>query len=145
MGLKNLFFLNQALLLKRCWEVASKATSSTSFLHDRFLVDGFQLSSYYKKASVWLGIKALWPFLLSNIRWLVGNGNSIRFWKDNWMWEVLVSSCNIDQDYWGFLQDKVSSFIINGAWSLPTSFQRVYPDISQQILATSLPTDDVDD
>lgn len=93
LGLKNLFLLNSALLLKRSWEIASKSSSSASFLHDRFLSHGLQPSSYYKISSVWLGIKKLWPLLLANIRWLVGKGDKIRLWKDNWLGEILAVTC----------------------------------------------------
>ncbi|KAK9943231.1 hypothetical protein M0R45_008846 [Rubus argutus] len=109
LGLKNLAALNSALLLKRSWEVASGLTCSAYFLRDHFIVTGLQPVSYYKKSSVWLGIKALWPKLLLNIRWLVGSGNSISFWKDNWLGEAIVSSCNIDPMYRGFLNDKAQS------------------------------------
>lgn len=102
---------SQPLLLKRCWEVASNATISASFLHKRFLVEGLQPTSYYKKSSIWLGIKSLWPTLLSNLHWLVGNGHTISFWKDNWLGEVIARTCNIDHDFLGLLDDKVRSFI----------------------------------
>ncbi|KAK9943242.1 hypothetical protein M0R45_008856 [Rubus argutus] len=141
LGLKNLAALNSALLLKRSWEVASGLTCSASFLRDRFIVTGLQPVSYYKKSSVWLGIKALWPKLLLNIRWLVGSGNSISFWKDNWLGEAIVSSCNIDPMYWGCLNDKVCSFIHNGSWKLAFSFQRTFTVVAQAILDVKLPID----
>lgn len=47
-------------------------------------------------------------------------------------------SCHINQEYLDFLNDKISSFILNGAWSLPLSFQCLYPDVSKSIFSTSL-------
>lgn len=99
----------------------------------------------YKKSSIWLGIKPLWSTLLSNIRWLVSDGSSMCFWKDNWLGEVVAQSGNIDNDYLGFLNYKVSSFIFNGAWSLPSDFQQVHPEVSNAIFSISLSLDNVPD
>lgn len=145
LGLKNLQLLNKALLLKRSWEVASKATISAAFLHVRFLTAGLQPFAHYKKSSVWLGIKKLWPVLLSNVRWLVGKGDAVRFWKDNWLGVPIVASCNIDESSLDFLNDKVAAFISNGVWNLPASFQRTYPNVTHSILSTVLPMDNVTD
>lgn len=77
--------------------MASKASCSSYFLHDPFLVVGLQLSS------IWLGIKPLWSTLLFNIQWLVGDGSSIHFWKDNWLGEIKAQSCNMISITWVFL------------------------------------------
>ena len=45
----------------------------------------------------------------------------------------------------GFLNDKVSSFILNGTWNLPYSFRQMYPEVSNAILATPLPIDNACD
>lgn len=102
LGLRNLFLLNRALLLNRSWEVASKASILASFLHDQFLTVGLQPSTYYKKSSVWLGIRKLWPILQSNVRWIVGNGDCVQFWKDNWLGAPLTVTCSIDNDHLDF-------------------------------------------
>lgn len=145
LGLKNIFTLNRALLLKRCWDVASRASCSATFLHDRFLLDGLHPLSYYKKSSMWLGLKKLWPILLSNIQWLVGNGNLIRFWKDNWLGEELVKTLNFDDEILDFLNDKVNTFIFNGEWKLPDSFWQVYPATAHAISSSPLPVDCMED
>lgn len=73
------------------------------------------------KSSVWIGLKTLSPLLLSNLRWLVGNGQVIRFWKDNWLGEELVKTLNFAPEVLPFLNDKVSSFIVNGEWRIQHS------------------------
>ncbi|XP_024156001.1 uncharacterized protein LOC112163982 [Rosa chinensis] len=67
LNLKNLFVLNQALLLKRGWDVVSKSSPSAIFLHERFLVDGLKSCSYYKKSSVWLGLKQVFPEITASL------------------------------------------------------------------------------
>ncbi|KAM5548588.1 hypothetical protein ABKV19_000149, partial [Rosa sericea] len=97
LGLKNIVVLNQALLLKRGWDVVSKASPVAWFLHDRFLTAGFQPCLYYKKSSVWLGLKQVWKTLLSRLRWIIGNGASVRLWKDNWMGDILGEAFNLGE------------------------------------------------
>lgn len=79
LSIKNLFLLNHALLLKKCREVASKASVSATFLLDWFLTHGLKSYTCYKKSSVSLGLKKLWLLLLKNIQRLVGNGKRIFF------------------------------------------------------------------
>lgn len=90
-------------------------------------------------------LQKLWHLLLANIRWLVGKGDKIQFWKDNWLGKILAETCNIVQSFLGFLNDKVNAFISNGAWNLPASFQHSYPIVAQSILATALPVNSSDD
>lgn len=140
-----MFSLDLAAGIHQITSKSTKNITRNKLVHIRFLVDGLQLSSSYKKSSIWLGIKPLWSTLLSNIRWLVGDGSSIRFWKDNWLGEIMVQSCHIDFDYLDLLNDKVSSFISDGAWALPSSFQRAHPEVSKAISSISLPLDSVPD
>jgi len=37
---------------------------------------------------VWRAIRGLWSKLQENSKFRVGNGNNVRFWKDNWIGEV---------------------------------------------------------
>ncbi|KAM5574961.1 hypothetical protein ABKV19_014083, partial [Rosa sericea] len=133
LGLKNLFALNRSLLLKRCWEVASKASTSARFLHDRFLQVGLHPCSYYKKSAIWLGLKKLWPMLLVRVQWILGDGSTIRFWKDKWLGEELIHSTDYEEEVRKLLNDKVGDFILNGQWNLPPSFCRVFPQVAQAI------------
>ncbi|XP_062020958.1 uncharacterized protein LOC133737421 [Rosa rugosa] len=110
-----------------------------------FINMGLQPYSYYKKSSVWLGLKKLWPTLLEGVQWLVGDGKSIRFWRDNWLGETLVTSLNYDQEVHELLNDKVSCFIKNGQWNLPSSFCRTLPATAQSIRSIELPVEPTSD
>ncbi|PRQ53570.1 putative ribonuclease H-like domain, reverse transcriptase zinc-binding domain-containing protein [Rosa chinensis] len=84
-------------------------------------------------------LKKLWPRLSEGVQWLVGNGNSIRFWRDNWLGETIASSLNYVQEVQKLLNDKVSCFIANGRWNLPSSFCRTLPTLAQSIHSIELP------
>ncbi|XP_061993341.1 uncharacterized protein LOC133711201 [Rosa rugosa] len=141
LGLKDLFALNRSLLLKRCWEMASKASTSARFLHDRFLQVGLHPCSSYKKSAIWLGLKKLWPRLLARVQWLLGDGSTIRFWKDNWLGEAVIHSTDYEEEVRKLLNDKVGDFILNGQWNLPPSFCRAFPQVAQVINAVPISSD----
>ena len=92
----------------------------------------------YKKSSVWLGLKALWPIVLPNLRWLIGNGCFVNFWKDNWLGNSIAQQLNIHASHFDFLDDKVSDFITDGRWALLYSFSSACPAIAQSILRTPI-------
>lgn len=72
----------------------------------------------------------------------MGNGYSVRFWKDNWLGVPLMLTCNIDQEYLGYLNDKVNAFILDGEWLLPLNFQHMYTMTSQAIMSIFLAVKD---
>lgn len=52
------------------------------------------LKANTKQSTTWRGIKAIWNKFTSNLQWVVGNGQSIRFWVDKW-----VDGCLALKDY----------------------------------------------
>lgn len=122
LGLTNIYTLNCALLLTQCQNVASRASCLASIIHDKFLLDSLQPITYYKKSSVWLGLKKLWSLLLFNLQWIVRNGYLVRFWKDNWLGEELMKTYSFAPKIVDFLNDKVSIFISN-IWGVKYSTQ----------------------
>ncbi|XP_062005969.1 uncharacterized protein LOC133723163 [Rosa rugosa] len=139
LGLKDLFHLNKSLLLKRGWEVVMGVSPSASFLQARFLRSGLRPCSYYKKTYVWTGLKKLWPSILSNVRWIIGDGESVSFWRDNWLGIPLNTMYAIEPELAPFLQDQVSKFIFDKQWVLPPLFSSTFPDVADQILGIEFP------
>lgn len=81
-----------------------------------------QLSNSFLEVSVLTFRRALsktWPLLHENLAWLVGNGMSIRCWKDTWIPNIssllpfIPVSANLDLDC------PLSDMVLNdGAWNL---------------------------
>ncbi|KAK9911453.1 hypothetical protein M0R45_035362 [Rubus argutus] len=139
LGLKNLFQLNKALLLKRCWDMMQSSSPSAIFLRNRFLGTNLTPLLYYQRSSVWLGLKNLWSSILSNIRWLVATGDKVSLWNDNWLGIKLSSLYDIPLDVLPYLTDRVDKFIIDNQWVLPPSFSSSFPEASAMILNLALP------
>lgn len=60
--------------------------------------------------------------ILANFIWLIGNGEHINLWLDNWLGTPLVSIFNIHHTTYHHLNNKLSIFIADGKWKIPVSF-----------------------
>ncbi|MBA0659328.1 hypothetical protein Goklo_011475 [Gossypium klotzschianum] len=64
---------------------------------------------------LWRALSKVWPLLRENIFWLVGDGNSIKCWRDNWIPEIdplinlIPASANIATGCRG-VQKRLSKF-----------------------------------
>ncbi|KAM1304224.1 hypothetical protein ACFX2F_021920 [Malus domestica] len=143
LGIRDLFESNRSLLLKRCWDVIYSSSPASDWLRNRFLKDNFHLLKSYKKSSIWLGLKQLWPSFYSSLQWSVGDGRKISFLYDNWLGTTLLS--NIGEVDIIPLNSKVKDFIQDAKWSLPIVFTSSFPHLSEKIMKTPLPIAHMDD
>ncbi|KAM1440156.1 hypothetical protein ACFXTO_013949 [Malus domestica] len=130
--------MNHFLLLKRCWDVVSSDSPASIFLRSRFLAKDFSIASSYKKSLVWLGLKKIFPDLLPQLQWLIGDGSQTRFWTDNWLGEPIVHSLGIHHHVASALKAKVCDFIGPNGWVLPTNFSSSFSVIAETITSTSI-------
>lgn len=137
LGLRDLFEANRALLIKRCWDVLSSSSPVSVLLRARFLKEDFQPLKSYKRSSVWLGLKKVWPTFFNSLQWCVGDGRKISFWLDNWLGKPLASSIGVI----GFipLHAKVNEFIVDSHWALPAAFTNLFPHVANKINRMTLP------
>lgn len=71
--------------------------------------------------------------------WLIGDGQSVNFWKDKWLDEPLVSLMNIPDDWQHSLSALVKDFMVNNCWSIPDCLQTHFPGIIDRILKIHIP------
>ncbi|KAK9949954.1 hypothetical protein M0R45_005462 [Rubus argutus] len=127
LGLKQLVLLNRSFLLKRCWEIFSGQSEGCSFIHSRF-----SRRQSYTPSSIWPGVRHFWGLVQANAQWLIGTGNKIYFWRDNFMGKPI-------NDFFGanaMLQDNpdlVSHYINNGSWVLPPLLELHFPALCDMI------------
>ncbi|GAU43585.1 hypothetical protein TSUD_27870 [Trifolium subterraneum] len=70
-------------------------------------------------SSIWSNIKEEVPTILENSIWLLGNGEDINFWNDNWCGSILFEVFNIPFHISQALTSTVSDYLYNGHWNLP--------------------------
>jgi len=73
-----------------------------------------------------------------NSVWIIGNGNDINLWLDNWMGTPLVSLLNPLVHMYSSLTAKLSSMMVNGKWQIPKPLID-FPTVAEQTLNITLP------
>ncbi|KAL6190669.1 hypothetical protein ACLB2K_037063 [Fragaria x ananassa] len=127
-GLKQLRVLNFSLLLKKAWDVFTSVSDGCTLLRTRFWRNG-KLRRSYATSSIWPGVKHLWPHILENGKWLIGNGRRVLFWKDNFIGRPLYELFGLHDREANQLNILVADYISNGAWNFPTILQLHFPGV----------------
>jgi ribonuclease HI len=106
---------------------------------------GRRVISHHIYSSIWSSIKSEFVDILMNSGWLVGNGNNINFWLDNWCGDSLVSQLNIPTYLHSHLKATVSDFIVNKQWNFPFSVLMSFPSIKQIVEKVTIPIENSED
>jgi len=109
---------NEALILKFSWDIITKEIQWSNLFKLRYLSNGQQSKRYFK-SSVWSGIKVHIGTVLLNSLWIIGTGDRIHLWTDNWLGEPLVDLVSLDAEFHGRLKGMLSEVIMNGTLILP--------------------------
>jgi hypothetical protein len=102
-------------MMHLCWKFLSSNDDWARLCRARFLRSGAPTATYIR-SSVWSGIKQHITTISDNSRWLIGTGDNIYFWTDNWLGDKLSDLLSIPTPLLPQLQSKVSSFIHNNKW-----------------------------
>ncbi|KAF1892197.1 hypothetical protein Lal_00036556 [Lupinus albus] len=70
--------------------------------------------------------------------WLVGDGNKVNFWKDNWTGHALVDILRIPVSVQASLVAKVSDFVLNIVWTIPKVIAETFPNVVDSIVQLSI-------
>jgi hypothetical protein len=144
LGIRSLSKLNEAANLKTCWELLQSDMQWAKFLRSRILKGPIPIS-YHISSSIWSSVKHKFHEICSNSSWQVGNGEMINFWLDPWCGEPLALALDIPHHLHAFLKAKVSHFIENRNWKIPTCLVLAYPDIQTLTHKVTIPLQDKED
>ncbi|KAM5549758.1 hypothetical protein ABKV19_000926 [Rosa sericea] len=125
LGVRNIMALNKAFLLKKFWDFLTKSTPVAAFFSARFLQHLGQPCSYYKKSSIWPGMRPLFMDIFYSSKWLVGTGCSIDFWHDEISAIKLPYSDMEDRLVW--LDSSDGNLSLSIAYELKRSKQAIVP------------------
>jgi hypothetical protein len=70
---------------------------------------------------------------------LLGNGEDMNFWNDNWCGTPLVDQFNIPHHIRHLLSSTISDYIINGQWNIPPQLSLAYNNINSIVLQITIP------
>jgi len=136
LDIKSMRCINDASMLKLAWDLFSSNSQWAVLFKSHFFSHG-QPIRYFVKSSVWHGVKNHISTILQNTLWIVGTGDRINLWTDNWLREPLVNLFNIDPFFHSSFSGKVSEVIDNGNWNLPSSL--LVPEVTSRLASITLP------
>jgi hypothetical protein len=92
--IRSLQHFNTSLMMHLCWKFLSSNDDWARLCRARFLRSGVPTATYIR-SSVWFGIKQHITTITDNSRWLIGTGDNIYFWTDNWLGDKLSDLLSI--------------------------------------------------
>jgi len=113
------------------------------FFQARFLSFGLPRNRYFK-SSVWPGVKDNLNIVAANSRWIIGNGENISLWFDNWLGDTLAALLNLHPQVFPRLKATLALVIVDGKWQIPR-FIYDYPQVANQIMQIMLPVSPLPD
>ncbi|CAL5191781.1 unnamed protein product [Lathyrus oleraceus] len=113
-------------------------------IRDIIFRDGNHIRSHIY-SSLWSGMKISFEDAKLNTRWLIGNGNKIKFSLDCSNDFLLTGSLGITNLNHQFLKIKASSYIVNHQGHLPMSIQLAFPSLLATLNQTHIPLEDMED
>jgi len=117
LDLKSTRSINASLLLHLSWNLFTQESECSRLFQHCFLSFGLPRNRYFK-SSIWPGVKEFVTTVSENSIWIIGNGEKINLWLNNWMGVSLVSALNSPPHLFPHLTAKLQSVIINGRWQL---------------------------
>ena len=88
MGFRDMRAFNQALLAKQAWRLIEHPESLVArLLCAKYYPSGSLVDTVFtgNASTVWRGIEHGLELVKKGMIWRVGNGNSIRTWRDSWI------------------------------------------------------------
>jgi len=94
------------------------------------------------KSSVWSSIKMHISTVTSNSIWIIGSGENINLWSDNWLGELLLDLLHIDASIHDLFSGTVADVIENGNWNFQGA---LLPHVTSLLDTVVLPTSTLSD
>ena len=121
LGIRDTKYCNDALLINQAWCLWKNSNSLwTKFLKHKHLHNTeFLLSNSTTGSHSWKALLKGRELLTQGLKWIVGNGQNIKFWIDHWITLGLVCSLIQGPLLQHELENTVSNFIIaHHQWDL---------------------------
>jgi ribonuclease HI len=143
LNLKPTRLINEALIFKLSWDLLDGNSQWSMLFKRRYFSNGKPILRYFK-SSVWSGIKVQVGTVLANSLWIIGTGENINFWMDNWLGEPLADLLNIDNNLHRHLKGTVAEAIVDGKLVMPQSVFDL-GDVQERVHGLVLPRGQLQD
>ncbi|KAF6173233.1 hypothetical protein GIB67_026928 [Kingdonia uniflora] len=114
--------------MKFAWSII-KEGAWTEYKRAKYFTKASDIIQFYKRCTIWVEIRAVYPEVLQKSIWSLGNGSSINVWRDNWTGDGeikdFLSSNHIN---WKRQHNMVYELLENGEWSHPHILKPKVPE-----------------
>nr|KYP67083.1 Transposon TX1 uncharacterized [Cajanus cajan] len=117
LGVRSLMDINNAYMLKLCWNFVKKDSNWASMLASKVYKRSGDVI-YYLASTIWASIRDMYSIVKDNSTWKIGIGKKVNFWIDRWLSMLIIDILNIDVSLHPKLTSTVDCFIRNGSWHL---------------------------
>ena len=138
LNIRSISTLNKAANLKMCWSLMNSNASWAKLLKARVFRNSKPIL-HHIYSSLWSSYKDEFSSIMSNSFWLLGTGEKINFWNDNWCGMPLTDLFHIPQHVSVLLTSQVSDYISNGHWNLPPQLSQAFHNISNIVHNVTIP------
>ncbi|XP_048422575.1 uncharacterized protein LOC125469371 [Pyrus x bretschneideri] len=140
LGLKDTHFMNQALLAKTGWKLMQRDPGLwAQVLKGKYLkhydMVGACSAKFTNCSHTWRGILFGAQILPNGMRWRVGTGSQIHFWKDNWLESGVLENFATIPLSADMLEWTVEDFLTDDGWNVDLLYSCLPPDIVEHIFS----------
>lgn len=83
LSIRSMVRLNKGVNLELCWDMLN-SSEDWALLIKSIILRNKSAIKYHIFSSIWRCVKEALPVILENSLWLLGKGNEIIFWTDEW-------------------------------------------------------------
>jgi len=141
LDLKSTRLINDSLMLKLAWELMASDSQWAALFKIKYFKNG-RPCMHYMNSSVWSSLRIHISTITTNSSWIIGTGENINLWSDNWLGEPLLDLLQIDTSIHDLFSDTVADVTDNGNWNFPGA---LLPHIASRLDSVVLPTSPLSD
>lgn len=121
LAFRSLRMVNSAYMMKLGWELITKREALwVQVLRFKYKCGNLQMPNVTcgsRASHIWRGLTQSWPMVDKGISWIIRNGQSLKFWQDQWVPGVGVlgdyTVSPIPDHYWHLT---INNYTSNGEW-----------------------------
>ncbi|XP_056697878.1 uncharacterized protein [Spinacia oleracea] len=150
LGLRRTYPLNRAFIAKLGWKILTEENNLwVKIMRKKYLQNNNSFFTVKKKTRdsvIWNHILNQREILRKGIRWRLGNGKSINFWRDNWIGQYALIDLPVIAQNASNEETTVAHFIDDRKnWNIEKLSSILPPEIVQKIKGIPIPVNDLPD
>ncbi|XP_057790850.1 uncharacterized protein LOC131007957 [Salvia miltiorrhiza] len=138
-GVKSFSDINNSFMFRLGWYIMNMNSFGYRLLRQKYLTQTMDWPSKWASSSIWTGVRRTIREIASNTFCTIGTGDTIYFWRDNWLGYRLIDKIQIPEFMTPYFSQKISDYYFDNKWHLTSSFMQSFPRISLDIISTPIP------